>query len=166
MGTADRHPEIWASPWWPSFFAPSRISSSVNACSSVRFEHRENCLLRVFDQLFEMALNDFGCCPREAWGLSSSLRDGDAGLSCRRRWMHERIPSALMDVAQASKFDMNPVGCTKVNGTPLARIAALPRSCHAPIARPYSTSIDESLTRCFTPEALAAFAAASSRAGI
>src|SRR5262249_1596707 len=75
-------------------------------------------------------------------------------------------PSALMDGAQASRFDMKPVGCTKVKAPPLARTAASPRSCHAPMASPCCTSMEESLTRCFTPAALAAFAAALSRAGI
>src|ERR1700732_367570 len=59
-------------------------------------------------------------------------------------------PSVLMDGAQASRFDLKPVGCTKENGTPLARTAASPRLCHAPMASPCCTPIDDSLTICFT----------------
>jgi hypothetical protein len=75
-------------------------------------------------------------------------------------------PSVLMDGAQASRFDLKPVGCTKENGTPLARTAASPRLCHAPMASPCCTPINDSLTICFTRAARAAFAAASSSPGI
>lgn len=53
---------------------------------------------------------------------------------------------------------MKPVGRTKTNGMPVARMAASPRACHAPVPTCCAASAEESLTRRRTPEALATFA--------
>src|ERR1700749_3012323 len=68
-----------------------------------------------------------------------------------------------MDLAQKRTFDMNPVGCTKVNRIPDARIADSPAACQTPGPEFSRASYDESFTKCSTPAALAAFADASSR---
>jgi hypothetical protein len=74
------------------------------------------------------------------------------------------MPSALIDVAQARAFVINPLGRTNVNPIPLAQIADSPLACQTPVPTPCSTSMVESLTIRFVPAALATRAARSSRA--